>query len=412
MRRVAITGLGIISPVGNDVSTFFENIAGGVCGIDFITRFDTADFKVKIAAEVKGFVATDYMDKAEARRADLFTQYAIAAAAQAADDSGIIGRVAPERLGVYIGSGVGGMQTLTNEYDKLLSGGPRRVSALFVPMMIANMAAGCVAIRLGAQGPCLPVVTACATSTNAIGEAYRAIRHGYADAILAGGAESPIIPLSVAGFTNCMALTSRTDPKDASIPFDKRRDGFVMGEGAGALMLEAYDHAVARGATIYGEVVGYGHTCDAYHITAPHPEGTGAANAIRAAVDEAAIGAADRLYINAHGTSTPLNDKGETLAIKRALGDEMAYRAWVSSSKSMTGHMLGAAGAAEAIVSVLALRNGVVPPTIGYQEPDPECDLNYVPNAAVPQALDAALSISLGFGGHNACLAFRKGETP
>lgn len=406
MKRVVVTGLGVISPVGNDIESFWHSLSQGVCGVDWITRFDTADFKVKVAAEVKDFCAEAYMDRSEARRADLYTQYAVAAAAQAAQDSGIVGQIAPERLGVYIGTGVGGMTTLTAEAEKLRDGGPRKVSALFVPMMIANIAAGCVAIRFNAQGPCLPVVTACATSSNAIGEAYRAIRHGYADAIFAGGSEASIIPLSIAGFSNCMALSTRNDPRSASIPFDKRRDGFVMGEGAGVLVLEEYEHALARGATLYGEVIGYGHTCDAHHITAPHPEGTGAAAAIRAAMAEGGLAASQRLYINAHGTSTPLNDKGETLAIKRALGDA-ATRAHISSTKSMTGHMLGAAGAAEAIASLLALRHGLVPPTIGYQEPDPACDLHYTPNQALSAELDAALSISLGFGGHNACLAFR-----
>ncbi len=408
MNRVAITGLGIISPVGNDIAAFWRSIAGGVCGVGPITRFDTADYAVKIAAEVKDFDPTAYMERNDARRADLFTQYALAAAKQAVEDSGIIGQVDPKRLGAYIGSGVGGMLTLTNECAKLAAGGPRKVSALFIPMMIGNIAAGSVAIRYNAQGPCLPVVTACATSTNAIGEAYRAIKHGYADAILAGGAEASILPLSIAGFTNCMALTTRNDPANASIPFDKRRDGFVMGEGGGVLVLEAFEHAKRRGAHIYAEVVGYGHTCDAHHITAPHPEGIGAAAAIHGAIEEAGGVNAEALYINAHGTSTPLNDKTETLAIKKALGEEAARKVRVSSTKSMTGHMLGAAGAAEAIVSILALKNGFAPPTIGLQEPDPECDLNYLPNAGEKAVITHALSTSLGFGGHNACVVFAK----
>lgn len=407
MKRVVVTGMGVVSPVGNDVPSFWRNISQGVCGIGLITRFDTTDFKVKIAAEVKDFDPAQYMERNEARRMDPFTQYAVAAAQQAMNDSGLQGHVAAERLGVYIGSGVGGMLTMTGECEKLLDGGPRKVSALFIPMMIANIAAGSVAIRFNAQGPCLPVVTACATSSNAIGEAYRAIRHGYADAILAGGAEACILPLAMAGFTNCMALSTRSDPLSSSIPFDRRRDGFVMGEGAGILALEEYEHAVRRGATIYAEVKGYGHTCDAYHITAPHPEGRGAAAAIRAAMEEAQVNEASGIYINAHGTSTPLNDRTETLAIKEALGLR-AYDAYISSSKSMTGHMLGAAGAAEAIVSVLTLAHQLVPPTIGLKEADPECDLNYVPGKAISASIQLALSTSLGFGGHNACLAFTK----
>lgn len=407
MKRVVITGMGVVSPVGNDVQSFWQGISTGVCGVDFITRFDTAEYKVKVAAEVKGFDPVKHMEFNEARRMDLFTQYAVVAAQQAADDSAIIGNVAPERLGVYIGSGVGGMLTMTQECTKLNAGGPRKVSPLFVPMMIGNIAAGTVAIRLDAQGPCLPVITACATSSNAIGEAYRTIRHGYADAILAGGAEASILPLSIAGFTNCMALSTRNEPLESSIPFDRRRDGFVMGEGAGVLVLEEYEHAVGRGTRIYAEIKGYGHTCDAHHITAPHPEGRGAIAAIRAALDEAGADVTQGMYINAHGTSTPLNDKTETLAIKQALG-EAAHSVHISSTKSMTGHMLGAAGAVEAIASVLALENGLVPPTIGLRDPDPDCDLDYTPNQARAASLGLALSLSLGFGGHNACLVFAK----
>lgn len=407
MKRVVITGMGVVSPVGNDVPSFWRNISQGICGIGLITRFDTTDFKVKIAAEVKDFDPAQYMEHNEMRRMDPYTQYAVAAAQQAMDDSGLYGHVNPERLGVYIGSGVGGILTLTGECQKLLEYGPRKVSSLLIPMMIGNIAAGTIAIRFNAQGPCLPVVTACATSSNAIGEAYRAIGHGYAEAILAGGAEASILPLAVAGFTNCMALSTRNDPLDSSIPFDRRRDGFVMGEGAAILVLEEYEHALGRGARIYAEVKGYGHTCDAYHITAPHPEGRGAAAAIRAAMKEAQVADTSGIYINAHGTSTPLNDKTETIAIKEALGAK-AYDAYISSSKSMTGHMLGAAGGAEAIVSVMALQHQLVPPTIGLKESDPECDLNYVPGQAVSASIQLALSTSLGFGGHNACLAFAK----
>lgn len=407
MRRVVVTGLGVVSPVGNAVEAFWNNLIDGKCGIGFITRFDTADFKVKIAAEVKGFDPQEYMEKAEIRKSDLFTQYAMAAASQAMADSGIAGTLSPERLGVYVGSGIGGMDTFIKECDKYLKGGPRKVSPLFVPMMIANMASGNIAIKYNAQGPCLPVVTACATSTHALGEAFRTVKGGHADAVIAGGAEAAINPLSIAGFTNCMALSTKNLPEESSLPFDKRRDGFVMGEGAGILILEEYEHAKARGAKIYAEICGYGNTCDAHHITAPHPEAVGGARAISFALKEAGYQDKDEIYINAHGTGTPLNDKSETIAIKKALGDK-AYRTSISSTKSMTGHMLGAAGAVEAISSVLALKHGVIPPTIGLQEKDPDCDLDYTPNTARKKETTLALSVSLGFGGHNACIAFRK----
>ncbi len=407
MRRVVVTGMGVISPVGNTVESFWDSLVEGRSGIDFITKFDTADYKVKIAAEVKGFDPHDYMEKGEIRKTDLFSQYAVAAAAQAMEDSEILGKVEPERFGVYVGSGIGGMSTFINECDKLLKGGPRKVSPLFVPMMISNMASGNIAIKYNAQGPSLPVVTACATSTNAVGEAFRSIRFGYADVILAGGAEATVNPLAIAGFTNCMALSTKNIPEESSIPFDKRRDGFVMGEGAGILVLEEYEHAKARGAKIYAEVSGYGNTCDAHHITAPHPEAVGGARAISLAMEEAGLQEETEIYINAHGTGTPLNDKSETIAIKKALGDR-AYHVCISSTKSMTGHMLGAAGAIEAIASVLALKNGVIPPTVGYREKDEDCDLDYVPNTAREKDVSAALSVSLGFGGHNACIALRK----
>jgi 3-oxoacyl-[acyl-carrier-protein] synthase II len=409
MRKVVVTGLGVVSPVGNKLSDFWGSLTAGTCGIGFITRFDTTDYKVKIAAEVKDFDPSGVMDKADIRRSDLFTRYAMVAADEAMRDSGL-DTMDKDRLGVYIGSGIGGIGTMVQECKKLDTEGPRRVSPFLVPMMIANMAAGQVAMRYGARGPCLPVVTACATSSHAIGEAYRAIAHGYADAILTGGAEAPLIPLAIAGFTSSMALSLRNDPLDSSIPFDKRRDGFVMGEGAGVLVLEEYEHALARKAHIYAEICGYGNTCDAYHITSPLPDASSAANAIRCAMQEAGIQGGEGLYINAHGTSTPLNDKTETLAIKKAMGEEAASRAVISSTKSMTGHMLGAAGAAEAIACVMALKDGIAPPTIGYREPDPECDLDYTPNQARKANLSAALSISLGFGGHNACLAFRRAD--
>lgn len=409
MKRVVITGLGVISPVGNDIPTFWRNLTEGNCGIAPITAFDTTEYKVKLAAEVKSFDAATYMDKQEARKQDRFSQYAVAAATQAVTDSGLVSgeNIDSFRFGVYIGTGTGGMQTFMVEAEKLQEKGPSRVSPFFIPMMIGNMATGNVARKFHAQGPSLPIVTACATSTNAIGEAYRSIKHGYADAIIAGGAEATVIEMAVAGFTNCMALTQSTDPFAASIPFDKRRNGFVIGEGAGILVLEEYEHAVARGAKIYAEVCGYGNTNDAYHMTAPDPDAAGSARAIQMALEEAQYHEDDTVYINAHGTSTPLNDKTETKAIKLAFG-EAAYQMHISSTKSMTGHMLGAAGGVEAIASVLALKDGIVPPTIGYAEPDPDCDLDYTPNHAVKAALTLGVSISLGFGGHNGCLAFRK----
>ena len=410
MKRVVVTGLGVVSPVGNDVPSFWQSLTEGKCGIGPITAFDTTEYKVKIAAEVKDFDPLLYMDKNEARKQDAFSRYAVAASAQAMQDSGLEsgGNIDPFRLGVYIGTGTGGMQTFMQEAGKLFEKGPGRVSPFFVPMMIGNMAAGNVALKFGAQGPSLPIMTACATSTNAIGEAYRTIKHGYADAIIAGGSEATVIEMAVAGFTNCMALTQNTDPASASIPFDKRRNGFVMGEGSGVLVLEEYEHAVARGAHIYAEVCGYGNTNDAHHMTAPDPDAKGSSRAIQLAVEEAGMQADDEIYINAHGTSTPLNDKTETKAIKLALGEETARKAHISSTKSMTGHMLGAAGGVEAIATVLALKHGIIPPTIGYAEPDPECDLNYTPNKAVKADVTLGISTSLGFGGHNGCLAFRK----
>ena len=409
MKRVVVTGMGCITPVGNDIPTFWSSIVAGKNGIGPITRFDTADFKAKLAAEVKDFDPNLYMEKAEIRKSDLFAQYGMAAAYQAVQDSGILGKVEPERLGVYVGSGIGGIITFTEEVIKLHDRGPRRVSPLFIPTMIANMAAGNIAIKFKAQGPCVPVTTACATGSTAIGEAYRAIRGGYADAIIAGGAEAAVGPTGVAGFINCMALSPSTDPDVASIPFDKRRNGFVMGEGAGVLILEEYEHAKARGAKIYAEMCGYGSTCDAYHMTAPDPEAHGAARAILDAIKESGMEGDTKVYFNAHGTSTPLNDKSETVAIKKAFGDN-AYKILISSTKSMTGHMLGATGGVEAIASILALKEGIVPPTIGLKEPDPDCDLDYVPLVARNAEIKLALSENLGFGGHNACVAFKKCE--
>ena len=407
-RRVVVTGMGAVSPVGNDVQTSWENLISGVHGIGPITRFDTTEYKAKLAAEVKDFDARKYMEKAETLRSDLYAQYALASACQAVEESGVLGTVDPERFAVYFGTGIGGINTFSREYKKLLDRGPSRVSPYFIPMLIANMGAGMIAIRFNCQGPALPAVTACASGSNAIGEAVRAIRHGYADVVISGGAEASINECGVAGFVNMQALSVSEDPDAASLPFDKRRAGFIIGEGAAAVVLEEYEHAVKRGAKIYGEVCGYGSTCDAYHITAPLPDAAGGAKAMKQALEEAGYTGEERLYINAHGTGTPLNDAGETIAVKTALGEEKARQAYVSSTKSMTGHMLGAAGAMEAVVCLKVLETGIIPPTLNLLEPDPACDLNYVPNQAVKAEVDLCLSNSLGFGGHNACLAFRK----
>lgn len=407
-RRVVVTGLGVVSPVGSDMETAWSNLVSGYNGIGPITYFDTASYKAKLAAQVKDFDPTRYMDRSETLRSDKFAQYAMGAAVQAVEESGVIGTLPPDRVAVYFGSGIGGLNTVSTEISKLESRGPHRVSPLCVPMMIPNMASGMIAIRYNCQGPALPAVTACASGSNAIGEALRMIRHGYAEAVITGGAEASIVPVGIAGFINMKALSTSEDASAASLPFDARRGGFVCGEGAAALVLEEYEHAKARGARIYGEVCGYGSTCDAHHITAPHPEAEGGTRAMKQALEEAGYNGTETVYINAHGTGTPLNDVGETLAIKKALGEEQARQALVSSTKSMTGHMLGAAGAIEAIVCLKVLETGMVPPTINLMEPDPACDLNYVPNAAVQASIDLCLSNSLGFGGHNACLAFRK----
>lgn len=411
-RRVVVTGTGVISPVGNNIESFWNNLIEGYCGIEEITEFPTEDLPVKIAGKVKDFNPSDYEIEASfARKQDKFTLYAVAAAWQAVKESGLVasdeGNIDPSRYGVYVGSGIGGFTTQVRETEKIITDGAKWVSPLFIPTMIANIAAGNIAIRNNACGPCLPVVTACATSTHAIGEAYRAIKHGYADAIITGGTESCIIPLGIAGFANAKALSRSQDPKYASLPFNKNRGGFVMAEGAAMLVLEEYEHAVARGAEILAEVCGYGNTCDAYHVTAPRPDGKTQAAAIRLALDEAGYSSDDVLYINAHGTGTALNDTSETQAFKLALGDD-AYKAHISSTKSAMGHLLGAAGAAEALAAILALRNSIVPPTLNLDEVDPECDLNYTPNAAVKADITLAISDSLGFGGHNSCVAFRK----
>ncbi|RGM17977.1 beta-ketoacyl-[acyl-carrier-protein] synthase II [Eubacterium sp. OM08-24] len=407
MRRVVVTGMGAITPVGNDVETMWANMLAGVNGVEKITAFDTSDLKVHLAGTVKKFEPEKYIEKRELRKLDIYCQYAIAAAQQAVDDSGILGNIDEERFGVYIGTGIGGLHSFVNNVTALNEGGPRKVSPFFIPMMIGNIATGNVAIRFNAKGVSLSVMSACATGTHSIGEAFHAIKDGYADAIIAGGTESVIAPLTIAGFQNMKALSTNEDPETASRPFDKNRDGFVMGEGAGMLVLEEYEHAKARGAKIYAEFAGYGNTCDAHHVTAPDPEGAGLARAIKIAMAEADTTDGDQLYINAHGTSTHLNDLTETMAFKSALG-EKAYDANISSTKSMTGHMLGATGAIEAIVSVLTLRDGMIPPTIHLNEQDEELDLNYTPNKAVKRDVTVAASTNLGFGGHDACVVFKK----
>ena len=409
-KRVVVTGMGVITPVGQSLDEFWSNIKAGVCGIRPIEGIEE-ELTVSVAGQVRGFDPIAHgLTAGDARRSDRYSPFAVAAAIQAMEQSGLVSgeNIDPARLGVYVGSGIGGIHTFVDQTKVLFEEGARRISPLFIPMMISNIAAGNIAIRFNAQGVCLPAISACATSTNTAGEAYRAIKHGYADAILAGGSEAAVHALAFGGFANSKALTTESDPARACIPFDKHRSGFVLAEGAGILLFEEYEHAVNRGATILAEVVGYGNSCDAYHYTAPRPDGTVASRAMRQALDEAGYQAGENLYINAHGTSTPLNDKTETAVIKMVLGDEEAHRASISSTKSMTGHMLGAAGAVELIASVLAVNEGVVPPTIGLQEPDPECDLDYTPGTAKKRELDLAVSNSLGFGGHNACIAVRK----
>lgn len=410
MERVVVTGMGAITPIGNDVSSFWEGLKNGKNGIGPITHFDTTDYKAKLAAEVKDFDPTVYMDKRESKRMDRYCHFALAAAKQAAAQAGIAeGMFDPYRAGVFFGSGVGGLAVFEDEFTKLLEKGPGRVSPLCIPEMISNMGAAHISMALGFKGESICPVTACATGNHAIGEAYRAIRHGYQDIMIAGGAEASIIRIATAGFQNMKALHTGEDPDAASVPFDARRSGFVMGEGAGALVLESLSHAKARGAVILGEIAGYGATSDAYHITSPDPEGTSGARAMQLAMADAGMTPDQIDYINTHGTSTPMNDKIETLAIKKALG-EAAANVHISSTKSMTGHLLGAAGAVEAIACLLAMEHGIVPPTINYKEADADCDLNITPNQAVQKPIRAALSNSLGFGGHNATLLFRKLE--
>lgn len=410
-RRVVITGAGVLSPVGSGLELFWKNLSGGMLGISKLDRFDATGFDVSVAAQIRDFDPLQSMDRKDARRMDRYCQLAVAAAAEAVAQSGLdIASYGAERVGTIIGSGVGGLETMSIEYRKLyLEGGHSRISPLFIPMMISNMAAGKVSMIHGTKGANFCVTTACASGTHSIGEAFRAVKYGHLDACIAGGAEAPITPIAIGGFTNMTALTRESDPTCASVPFDLRRSGFVIGEGAGIVILESLESALERGAPILAELAGYGATADAYHITSPDPEGEGAANAMRLAIVEAGLEADEIGYINAHGTSTPLNDKYETLAIKKALGDA-SRTVKISSTKSMTGHLLGAAGAVEVIASALALRDGLIPPTINLEQPDPECDLDYVPGQAVRLQIKAALTNSLGFGGHNGTLCLKKWE--
>ncbi len=411
MRRVVITGIGALTSLGADTDAFWESIKAGRHGISAIENFDTAEFKVKLAAEIKNFDPTAYgVEKKEARRMDRYCQYAMAATNMAIADCGTeFKEDDPFRVGVIVSSGIGGMQTNSDEHFKLFEKGPKRISPFYVPMIIANIAAGMISMRYNFKGSATCIVTACATSADSVGAAFRSIKHGYHDVMIAGGSEAAIIPISIAGFDNMMALSNATDPDRASVPFDKERDGFVMGDGAGVLVLEELEHAKARGAKIYAELAGYGSTNDAYHITSPDPEGEGASMAMKLAMQEAGLSPAEIGYINAHGTSTPLNDKYETAAIKKAMG-EAAATTPVSSTKSMTGHLLGGAGAVEAIICALSLQNGIIPPTVGYKVKDEECDLDYVTEGARKADIQAALSNSLGFGGHNATLCLKKYE--
>lgn len=410
-KRAVITGIGCVTPIGIGKERFWNSLINGMSGIDYITRFDTGGFGVKIAAEVKDFDAENYIDKREIKKMDRFTQFAVAASMMAVEDAKLdIKQTDAERFGVVLGAGMGGMDTLEDQAKKLMERGPRRVSPFFVPMMIPNIASGQVSIALGAKGPNILIVTACASSTNAIGEALRVIQYGDADVVITGGTEASITPLSVAGFCSMKALsTNNENPRKSSRPFDKNRDGFVMGEGAGMILIEELEHALKRGAIIYGELIGYGRSADAYHITTPAPGGEGSARAMECALKDAGINYDSIDYINAHGSSTIYNDEFETEAIKKVF-KEHAYKLDVSSTKSMTSHLLGAAGGIEAIACILSIVNGVIPPTINYETPDPKCDLNYVPNTAKRTNVGYALSNSLGFGGHNAAVIFKKYE--
>ena len=407
MFRVVVTGIGALTPIGNNVSEFWNSLIDGKNGIDAITYFDVSESKYKLAAEIKDFNPLNIMDKSMMRKTDLFVQYAMSAVREAMNDSGIREYIVDEDLGVFFGSGVGGFDTFCSEHEAMLKGGYRKVSPQFIPKMIYNIAAGNIAIKYNAKGPNMAVSTACATSTTAIGEAYKTIKHGYAKAIICGGSEAAINPLAVAGFGNSLALSPSQDKNAASLPFDKRRNGFVLGEGAGALILEEYEHAIRRNAKIYAEVYGYGATCDAYHVTAPSPLPVACSKAIKDAMNGITDIDVSSIYFNAHGTGTPLNDKSETVAIKTVFGGR-SNRLNISSIKSMTGHMLGAAGAVEAIAGIKALNESIIPPTINLNVPDEDCDLDYTPNKAKKADISFVLSNSLGFGGHNACISFKK----
>jgi 3-oxoacyl-[acyl-carrier-protein] synthase II len=409
-RRVVVTGMGAITPVGNDVATTWQSLIEGKSGTAPITKFDASKFPVRFAAEVKGFNPLDYMERKEAKRADQYTQYAIAGARQAMTDAKLIERngLDPDRIGVIIGSGIGGLKSFEEQHDVYRERGVGKISPFFIPMFIADIAAGIVSMMFNAKGPNYATVSACATSAHAIGDAYRTIQYGDADVMITGGAEATVTPMAIGGFANMKALSERNDsPETASRPFDATRDGFVMGEGAGILILEELEHALKRGATIYAEIVGYGATGDAYHLTAPAPDGEGAQRAMKRALKDAGLEPKDIQYINAHGTSTPANDFNETRAIKAVFG-EHAKTVNVSSTKSATGHMLGAAGAVEAIVSAMVVGTGIIPPTINYHTPEPELDLNYTPNTSVKRDVNAILSNSFGFGGHNTTLAIKR----
>jgi len=406
--RVVITGMGAITPLGNDVETFWSNLCAGTSGVTKITRFDATAYSTRIAAEVKDFDPTRWMERKEAKRNDRFVQLAIGAARQAVEAARLdVPNLDADRIGVIVGSGIGGIETFETQHQILLERGPDRVSPFFIPMMISNMASGQVSIALGAKGPNFTTVSACTSSANAIGEALRILQHDDADVVIAGGTEATVTPMAIAGFCSMKAMSTRNDePTRASRPFDAERDGFVMGEGAAILVLERAEHAAKRGATVLCELAGYGATGDAYHITSPVPDGDGAVRSMRAALKDAGMRPEDVQYINAHGTSTPYNDRTETVAVKRVMGD-LARNVMLASTKSMTGHLLGAAGALEAAVSTLVITRGVVPPTINYEHPDPECDLDCVPNQARTVRVTGALSNSMGFGGHNGTLAFR-----
>ena len=410
MRRVVVTGIGAVTPIGNNIEEMWKSVKEGTCGIAPITHYDITDRKVTLAAEVKDFEATDYIDKKEVRKMDLHTIYAMVAAKEAVEDSGInFENCNTDRCGVLVSTGIGGLGTIESEDKKGFEKGFDRISPYYIPMSICNITAGHIAIKYGLQGKCTSVVTACASGTNAIGDAFVYIRDGYSEVMLCGGSEASILSSGIGGFTSLKALSTATDPNRASIPFDKERNGFVMGEGAGILVLEEYEHAIKRGAKIYCEVVGYASNCDAHHITAPLEDGSGAAKCMKFAMEDAKINPSDMDYINAHGTSTPLNDKGETKAIKLAFGDH-AKELMVSSTKSMTGHLLGASGAVEGIITALCLKNEYVPATINYKVPDEECDLDIVPNEGRNVKINYAMSNSLGFGGHNASIILKRYE--